>query len=102
MGDGPPRVAAAGFQLNEGALQGPVDLFDDPAFDGVRRQAMEIADYLRRHGPFEPHRVPHEQMANTAFPPLLARLESRFVKIDGDERKPKTARKKSASTEETN
>ena len=93
--DGPPRVAAAGFQLNEGTLGGPVDLFDDPAFDGARQKAIEIADYLRRHGPFEPHRVPHEQMGNTAFPPLLARLESRFVKMDSDEKKPKTVRRKS-------
>lgn len=99
--DGPPRVAAAGFQLNEGKLVGPVDLFDDPAFDGTRRQAMEIADYLRRHGPFEPHRVPHDQMANTAFPPLLARLEPRFVKNDPDEKKPRP-RKKAAASEENN
>jgi fructose 1,6-bisphosphate aldolase/phosphatase len=84
--DGPPRVAAAGFQLAGGKLGGPVDLFDDPSFDAARRQAVEVAEYLRRHGPFEPHRVPHEQMGHTAFPPLLARLESRFVKVDLEER----------------
>jgi fructose 1,6-bisphosphate aldolase/phosphatase len=99
--DGPPRVCAAGFQLNEGKLEGPLDLFDDPAFDRARRQAVEVADYLRRHGPFEPHRVPHDQMANTAFPPLLARLESRFVKVD-DDKKGRAARKKSAAAEEAN
>jgi fructose 1,6-bisphosphate aldolase/phosphatase len=82
--DGPPRVVAAGFQLNAGKLSGPVDLFDDPAFEGPRRRAMEVAEYLRRHGPFEPHRVPHDQMANTPFPPMLARLESRFVKVDAE------------------
>ncbi len=97
--DGPPRVVAAGFQLNEGKLEGPVDLFDDPAFDGPRQKGLEIADYLRRHGPFEPHRVPHEQMGNTAFPPLLARMESRFVKNDTDEKK--KPRKKSSASEET-
>ncbi|HXX92328.1 MAG TPA: fructose 1,6-bisphosphatase [Planctomycetota bacterium] len=98
--DGPPRVAAAGFQLNEGKLEGPVDLFDDPAFEGSRRKAMEIADYLRRHGPFEPHRVPHDQMSNTAFPPLLARMESRFVKNEADEKK--RPRKRTAASEENN
>ncbi len=41
---------------------------------------------MRRHGPFEPHRVPHEQMGKTAFPPLLERLESRFVTLDPDEK----------------
>lgn len=78
--DGPPRAIAAGFHLAEGRLVGPVDLFDDPAFDGPRAEAMQIAEYMRRHGPFEPHRLPHEQMVNTPFPPILARLEDRFVK----------------------
>lgn len=78
--DGPPRVIGAGFQMAGGKLLGPVDLFDDPAFDKARQEAMEIAVYLRRHGPFEPHRLPHEQMVNTPFPPILARLEDRFVK----------------------
>lgn len=31
--DGPPKVIALGFQLHDGYLEGPVDLFDDPAFD---------------------------------------------------------------------
>jgi fructose 1,6-bisphosphatase len=48
---------------------------------------------MRGHGPFEPHRVPHEQMANTPFPPLLARLEDRMVKNDPDA-KAKAAKKK--------
>ncbi len=82
--DGPPRVVAAGFQLAGGKLAGPVDLFDDPAFEPARRRAAEVADYMRGHGPFEPHRVPHEQLAHTAFPPMLARLEGRFVKVDDD------------------
>ncbi|MEM3427580.1 MAG: fructose-1,6-bisphosphate aldolase/phosphatase, partial [Nitrososphaerales archaeon] len=37
--DGPPRVVALGFQLNEGMLVGPADLFDDPAFDRARALA---------------------------------------------------------------
>ena len=98
--DGPPRVVGAGFQLNVGKLVGPVDLFDDPAFDPTRRKAMEIADYIRRHGPFEPHRVPHDQMGNTAYPPLLARLEPRFVKNDPDEKKSRPKKKPAASEED--
>lgn len=97
--DGPPRVVAAGFQLAAGELDGPVDLFDDPAFDGPRQRAMEAVEYLRRHGPFEPHRVPLDHMANTSFPPLLARLESRFVPHDPDDRKGRSSRKKSSSEE---
>jgi fructose 1,6-bisphosphate aldolase/phosphatase len=87
--DGPPRVTASGFQLANGEFVGPVDLFDDPAFDNVRRQAINIVEYMRRHGPFEPHRFPHDQMANTPFPPLLARLEDRMVRNDPDKKKKK-------------
>jgi fructose-bisphosphate aldolase (EC 4.1.2.13)/D-fructose 1,6-bisphosphatase (EC 3.1.3.11) len=77
--DGPPRVIAAGFQIAEGRLVGPVDLFDDPAFDLAREKAGEIADYMRRHGPFEPHRLPMEEMEYTTLPSILEKLEDRFV-----------------------
>ncbi len=87
--DGPPRVVASGFQLANGEFLGPMDLFDDPSFEPVRRRAMEVVEYMRRHGPFEPHRVPHEQMANTPFPPLLARLEDRMVSLDDRKKKKK-------------
>ncbi len=81
--DGPPRVVALGWQISpEGKLVGPVDLFDDPAFDGARQKAVEIADYLRRHGPFEPHRLPLEDMEYTTLPGVLKRLEERFEKIE--------------------
>jgi fructose 1,6-bisphosphate aldolase/phosphatase len=79
--DGPPRVIAAGFQLAEGKLIGPIDLFDDPSFDEARRQASQIGDYLRRHGPFEPHRLPLEQMEYTTMPQVMAKLEGRFEPI---------------------
>jgi fructose 1,6-bisphosphate aldolase/phosphatase len=72
--DGPPRVMAAGFQLAGGRLLGPRDLFDDPSFDLARQRANEIADYLRRHGPFEPHRLPEEDMEYTTLPRVIAKL----------------------------
>lgn len=77
--DGPPRVIAAGFQIAEGRLIGPRDMFDDPAFDEARRQANVIADYMRRHGPFQPHRLPMEDMEYTTMPKIMKRLEARFV-----------------------
>ena len=81
--DGPPRVVALGWQISpEGKLVGPVDLFDDPAFDGARQKAIEIAEYMRRHGPFEPHRLPMEDMEYTTLPGVLKRLEGRFEKIE--------------------
>ena len=76
--DGPPRVVALGFQIANGKLIGAIDLFDDPAFDIARRKAQEIADYMRRHGPFEPHRLPLEEMEYTTLPKVLEKLKNRF------------------------
>ncbi|RLI97792.1 MAG: fructose 1,6-bisphosphatase [Candidatus Aenigmatarchaeota archaeon] len=79
--DGPPRVIALGFQLNKGKLEGPVDLFDDPAFDRARQKANEIADYLRKHGPFEAHRLSLEAMEYTTLPLVEEKLKKRWEKI---------------------
>ena len=79
--DGPPRVIALGFQLKQGKLTAPVDLFDDPAFDITRREAQHITDYMRRHGPFEPHRLPMADMDYTTLPKVMKKLGSRFKKI---------------------
>ena len=80
--DGPPRVIAAGFQLSEGHLIGPRDLFGDPGFDETRRRANEIAEYIRRMGPFEPHRLGAEQLEYTTLPQILQKLEGRFEKVE--------------------
>jgi len=77
--DGPPRVIAAGFQMAQGHLVGPRDLFDDPAFDDARRQANELANYLRRMGPFEPHRLGLKEMEYTTLPKLMQELKDRWV-----------------------
>ena len=79
--DGPPRVVALGFQLAQGHLIGPRDLFDDPAFDEARRLCNKVAEYLRRHGPFEPHRLPMEEMEYTTLPQVLEKLKDRFQDI---------------------
>ena len=79
--DGPPRVVALGFQLSKGRLVGPVDLFADPGFDRARQIALEIADYMRMHGPFEPHRLPLEDMEYTTLPGVMEKLKGRFKKM---------------------
>ncbi len=80
--DGPPRVVACGFQLSDGKLIGPRDMFDDPGFDESRRQANLVADFLRAHGPFEPHRLPLEEMEYTTMPQVMKKLEGRFSDIE--------------------
>ncbi|MBR5504145.1 MAG: fructose 1,6-bisphosphatase, partial [Methanobrevibacter sp.] len=82
--DGPPRVVGLGFQVADAKLIGPVDLFDDPAFDETRRQSSRIASYIRRHGPFEPHRLPSEEMEYTSLPGVMEKLEPRFEDMDDD------------------
>jgi fructose 1,6-bisphosphate aldolase/phosphatase len=79
--DGPPRVIALGFQLKDGILTEPVDLFDDPAYDYTRQNVQHITDYMRRHGPFEPHRLPMADMEYTTLPKVMKKLGSRFQKI---------------------
>ncbi|MEW5762846.1 MAG: fructose-1,6-bisphosphate aldolase/phosphatase [Bacillota bacterium] len=79
--DGPPRVIALGFQLSEGKLVGPQDLFDDPAFDNARKLANDIADYLRRLGPFEPHRLHLDEMEYTTMPMVMKKLKDRFIDL---------------------
>ncbi|MFC1924950.1 fructose-1,6-bisphosphate aldolase/phosphatase [Chloroflexota bacterium] len=80
--DGPPRVISYGFQLANGMLVGPRDMFDDPAFDEPRRWASQAAEYMRRHGPFEPHRLSLEEMEYTTMPQVMKKLQNRFVDID--------------------
>jgi len=80
--DGPPRVVATGFQLSDGKLVGPRDMFADKSFDNARQQANDIADYMRAHGPFEPHRLPLGEMEYTTMTQVIEKLAGRFVDLD--------------------
>ena len=79
--DGPPRVVALGFQLAEGKLVGPRDMFADPAWDKAREMANEMAYTMRRHGPFEPHRLSLDEMEYTTMPQIMERLAARWQPI---------------------
>jgi len=57
-------------------------MFGDKSFDNARQQASDIADFLRRHGPFEPHRLPLEEMEYTTMPQVAKKLEGRFIDLD--------------------
>jgi fructose 1,6-bisphosphate aldolase/phosphatase len=80
--DGPPRVTALGFQLADGILIGPRDMFADISFDDARKKANWAAEYLRRHGPFEPHRLPLEEMEYTTMPQVMDKLKGRFTTLE--------------------
>jgi len=80
--DGPPRVMALGFQIADCKLVGPADMFDDPAYDRSRDLASEIAEYMRRHGPFEPHRLPADEMEYTTLPGVMEKLKDRMEDME--------------------
>jgi len=79
--DGPPRVICFGFQISNGELIGPADMFDDPAFDRVRSRCNEFADLIRDQGPFEPHRLSLEEMEYTTLPEVEKSLKKRWEPI---------------------
>lgn len=80
--DGPPRVMALGFQVSNGSLLGPVDLFGDLSFDLARKTAIEISEYMRRHGPFEPHLLSPEELEYTTLPQVTEKLKDRFESLE--------------------
>ena len=83
--DGPPRVIGMGFQLADGKLVGPRDLLGEAAFGRARQIALEVADYMRRMGPFEPGRLPHDEMEYTTMPQIAERLEGRWLPLEAPE-----------------
>jgi fructose 1,6-bisphosphate aldolase/phosphatase len=79
--DGPPRVICMGFQVSDGKLIGPADMFDDVGFDHVRARCNEIADLIRAQGPFEPHRLSLGEMEYTTLPGVEKELSKRWEPI---------------------
>jgi len=84
--DGPPRIVALGFQIANGEIVADddgkpmvADLFDDPAFDLARREALEQASALRHMGEFEPARLGPEEMEYTTLQQILDKLKERFT-----------------------
>ena len=60
----------------------PIEMFDDPSYDEARRDANRVADVLRQHGPFEPHRKPLAEMEYTTMPEVMAKIKDRFTKLE--------------------
>lgn len=86
--DGPPRMVALGFQVANGKIACDdngkpmvADLFDDPAFDLARREALDYASMLRRMGEFEPARLGPEEMEYTTLRQILDKFKERFKPV---------------------
>lgn len=80
--DGPPRAICLGFQVRNGRLIGPADMFDDPTFDPIRRKCLELAEMLRGHGPFEPHRLPLAEMEYATLPGVQQQMKERWDPLE--------------------
>jgi len=44
--------------------------------------ANDMADMMRSHGPFEPHRLPLDEMEYTTMPQVQQKLSGRFTPIE--------------------
>jgi fructose 1,6-bisphosphate aldolase/phosphatase len=53
-------------------------MFEDISFDNARAEANLMADIMRQHGPFEPHRLPLDEMEYTTMPQVTEKLKGRF------------------------
>jgi fructose 1,6-bisphosphate aldolase/phosphatase len=73
-------------------------MFADPAFDRARAEANAMMDYFRRHGPFEPHRLPLEEMEYTTMPAVAERLADRWEPIGPPAAREAAARAGTAGT----
>jgi fructose 1,6-bisphosphate aldolase/phosphatase len=71
-----------GFQLADGRLIGPRDLLGNNSFDRARQVALELADHIRRMGPFEPGRLPLDEMEYTTMPEIEERLHGRWHTLE--------------------
>jgi len=80
--DGPPRVVGLGFNVGNRKLYGPRDLFADISFDPTRQRCLQVMDYMRAHGPFEPHRVSEKELEYTTLPAVLEKLKPRLKKVE--------------------
>jgi fructose 1,6-bisphosphate aldolase/phosphatase len=80
--DGPPRVIGMGFQLADGKLIGPRDMLGNNSYDRARQIALEVTDYMRRMGPFEPERLPMEEMEYTTLPEVAEKLADRWQPLE--------------------
>ncbi len=80
--DGPPRVVGMGFQVADGKLIGPRDMLGNNSFDRARQIALEVTDYMRRMGPFEPERLGMEEMEYTTLPEVAEKLGERWHSLE--------------------
>jgi fructose 1,6-bisphosphate aldolase/phosphatase len=76
--DGPPVVSCLAFSMKNGKLTGPVDCFDQPFWDEVRREAAKKAIEIRKQGFYGAAMLPMSELEYTGVMESLKELEKRF------------------------
>jgi fructose 1,6-bisphosphate aldolase/phosphatase len=76
--DGPPVVSCAAYSVHEGRLSEPVDAFDHPLWDEVRRRVADKALEMRRQGFSGPAMLPMGELEYTGVMKKLEALDKRF------------------------
>ncbi len=76
--DGPPVVSCLAFSMKNGKLTEPVDCFDHPFWDEVRREAAKKAIEIRKQGFYGAAMLPMEELEYTGIVEELKKLEKRF------------------------
>ena len=76
--DGPPVVSCLAFCLKNGKLTEPVDCFDQPFWDEVRREVAKKAIEIRKQGFYGVAMLPMEELEYTGITESLKELEKRF------------------------
>ena len=73
-----PADAFSGNVRGAGPGMAEMEIFQRRA----RRQALEMADYMRRDGPFESGRLPMEDLEHTTMPQVAERMRERWEPIE--------------------
>jgi len=76
--DGPPAVSCLAFSMKNGKLTGPVDCFDHPFWDEIRRETAKKAIEIRKQGFYGAAMLPMEELEYTQILEELKKLEKRF------------------------
>jgi fructose 1,6-bisphosphate aldolase/phosphatase len=76
--DGPPVVSCLAFSMKEGKLTGPVDCFDHPFWDEIRKNVSKKAIEIRKQGFYGAAMLPMEELEYTGIMESLKELEKRF------------------------
>lgn len=77
--DGPPIVSALAFSVSDGKLTEPVDVFDNPFWDDIRKKVSRKAQDIREQGFSGPAMLGYEELEYGGIIKRMKKLEDEFV-----------------------